>query len=224
MEGDGRRQRAILGPATLVDGFANGWLVEPTGAGTVSVTLRWTPQSGENVALVVSALAVAACLALALGLRRRRRARGGEPVLVGGADAPGASASAVMAEDADAPAVANPFATGPGRDPGLAAVLAAVCGLGAGVLVPQAVFFAVFLGVALGVALTLIVPRARGLLGLAVVGFAMGGVVYTLVLQADQHFPSGAWPTHFEQANILVWIAIVFLGADAVVDLVRRRR
>ncbi len=83
-----------LGPSTLIDGFANGWLVTPTGAGTVSVTLRWTPQRGEDIALVVSALAVMATLVLALaragdapGPRRRswrsrrrwrsRRARSG---------------------------------------------------------------------------------------------------------------------------------------------------
>lgn len=91
-------------------------------------------------------------------------------------------------------------------------------------LVPQAVFFEVFLGVSVGAALALMVPRARGLLGLAVIGFVIGDIVYTIALQASQHFPNGAWPTHFEQANILVWVAIVFLGADAVVELVRRFR
>ncbi len=108
--------------------------------------------------------------------------------------------------------------------PGWAAIAGAVCGLGAGVLVPQAVFFEVFLGVSVGAALALMVPRARGLLGLAVIGFVIGDIVYTIALQASQHFPNGAWPTHFEQANILVWVAIVFLGADAVVELVRRFR
>ena len=134
------------------------------------------------------------------------------------------STDPVVTEDIDTPALSSPFATARAVTPGLAAVLAAVCGLGAGVLVPQAVFLAVFLGVALGVAVALIVPRARGLLGLAVVGFAIGAIVYSIVVQATQHFPSGAWPTHFEVANELVWTAIVFLGADAVVELVRRLR
>jgi hypothetical protein len=107
---------------------------------------------------------------------------------------------------------------------GLAAVIGAVCGLGAGILVPQAVFFVVFLGVAAGVAVALRVPRLRGLLAVAVLGFTAAGVIYTIVLQKTQRFPSGAWPTHFEQANILVWVAIVVLGADAVVELVRRFR
>ena len=212
-----------LGHSTLVDGFANGWLVKPTGASTVAVTLRWTPQSSENIALLVSALATVACVVLALRPRRRRATRGR-----GAMTSPPVTAmlstDPVLTEDIDAPALSSPFATARALTPGLAAVLAAVCGLAAAVLVPQAIFFAVFLGVALGVAVAFIAPRARGLLGLAVVGFAVGAIVYSIVLQATQHFPSGAWPTHFEVANELVWTAIVFLGADAVVELVRRLR
>ena len=77
---------------------------------------------------------------------------------------------------------------------------------------------------ALAVGVVLIVPRTRGLLGIAVIGFALGAVVYIIVLQATQRFASGAWPIHFELADELVWIAIVLLGADAVVELVRRRQ
>jgi hypothetical protein len=218
----------ILGHSTLIDGFANGWLVQPTGAGTVVVTLRWTPQSSENIALVISALAAVVCVALALRPRRRRTTRG-SGAMAGAAAAtanaaPMPSTDPVASEDIDTPTLSSPFATARVVTPGLAAVSAAVCGLGAGVLVPQAIFFAVFLGVALGVAVAFIAPRARGLLGLAVVGFTIGAIVYSIVLQATQHFPSGAWPTHFEVANELVWTAIVFLGADAVVELVRRLR
>lgn len=219
----------VLGSSMLIDGFANGWLVKPTGSATVSVTLRWKPQTSENIALVVSAVSVLACLVLVLVRRPRRRRRASRSELAM-ASAPGTSATAtastdlVMREDIDIPALSSPFADARAVTPGLAAVLAAVCGLGAGVIVPQATFFAVFLGVALGVAVALIVPRARGLLSLAVVGFAVGAVIYSIVLQATQHFPSVAWPTHFESANELVWTAIVFLGADAVVEVVRRLR
>jgi fructose-specific phosphotransferase system IIC component len=106
----------------------------------------------------------------------------------------------------------------------MAGVVAAVCGLGAGILVPQPGFLPTFVGVVVGVTLALVVPRSRGLLAVVVVGFAAGGVVYTIVHQATEHFPSGGWPAHFESANVLVWTAIVFLGADAVVEVVRRLR
>ncbi len=220
-----------LGAPMLIDGFANGWLVRPTGAHTVTVNLRWKPQTSQNIALVISAAAVIACLVLVLRPRRRRRSVHG-----GVTPAPAPSTAALSSSDArasdeadepdepDEPVLSNPF--GPARrlSPGLAVVVASVCGLVAGVLVPQAVFFNVFVGVALAVGVVLIVPRTRGLLGIAVIGFALGAVVYIIVLQATQHFASGAWPIHFELADELVWTAIVLLGADAVVELVRRRQ
>jgi hypothetical protein len=222
VDGSGRN----LGQPTLIDGFANGWLVRPTGAGPMSVTLRWAPQSGENLMLVASAIAVLVCVALALSpLRRRRRAGPGRSAVAGaGAGAGSVTASSVAPADREVPALSSPFGAARAVPPWIAAVLAAVCGLGAGVIVPQTSFFPTFVGVAAGVTLALSVPRARGLLALAVVGFAGGGVVYIIVQQATQHFPSGGWPTHFEEANVLVWTAIVFLGADAVVELVRRSR
>jgi len=108
--------------------------------------------------------------------------------------------------------------------PALGGVVGAATGLAAAIVVPPPAFLAVFVGVALFVVLALVVPRARGLLAVAVVGFAAAGAVYTVTRQASQHFPSGGWPIHFEAANIMVWAAIVLLGADAVVELARRRR
>jgi len=158
----------VLGSSMLIDGFANGWLVKPTGSATVSVTLRWKPQTSENIALVVSAVSVLACLVLVLVRRPRRRRRASRSRARHGERRPAPPPrlrhrpTLVMREDIDIPALSSPFADAKAVTPGLAAVLAAVCGLGAGVIVPQATFFAVFLGVALGVAVALIVPRARG--------------------------------------------------------------
>ena len=75
-----------LGAPMLIDGFANGWLVRPTGAHTVTVNLRWKPQTSQNIALVISAAAVIACLVLVLlsstpskvGARRRHPCAGSE--------------------------------------------------------------------------------------------------------------------------------------------------
>jgi arabinofuranan 3-O-arabinosyltransferase len=208
---DGSGQK--LGAPTLVDGFANGWLIQPTGARTVSMTLKWAPQSGENVALLVSALAVAACVALVLWPRRRR------------SRAMAAAAQTAPPVDLDAPVVTSPFAAAKAVPLVIAAMVGVTYGLVAAILVPQAGFLAIFLGVAGGLTLALVVPRTRGLLGLAVMGFATAAVLYILVRQAAQHFFfGGGWPSEFEPANMLVWTAIVFLGADAVVELVRRLR
>ena len=62
----------------LVDGYANGWLVEPDGR-AVSVSLRWTPQRIIWAGMVVTALTLVAATAGAVVGRRRR---GTPPVLL----------------------------------------------------------------------------------------------------------------------------------------------
>jgi hypothetical protein len=54
-----------LGTPTLVNGFANGWLVEPP-AGQFTIDLEWRPQRWVWLAIAVSALANLLCLALAI--------------------------------------------------------------------------------------------------------------------------------------------------------------
>jgi len=208
-----------LGKPTLVDGFGNGWLVTPSGPGPISVTLTWAPQFDEEVVLALSGLVTLACLVLALRPRRRRSA----PVSEDGATV-GAVATEGAADGLDSPTLVNPFASSRSVPLWQAGVVGAACGLLAGLIVPQAAFVAIFLGVTLCTAASLAVPRLRGLLGLVVIGFAVGAVVYIVVTQASQHFPSAGWTGHFEPANVLVWTAVVFLGADAVVELVRRLR
>ncbi len=77
-----------LGDPTLVNGYANGWLIIPDDD-TVSVSMRWTPQGITNIALAVSAAGLVVCLVLALRRQRRVPQEGPEgltraPVLVSG--------------------------------------------------------------------------------------------------------------------------------------------
>ena len=59
-----------FGPRTMVDGYANGWLVTPDGAGEARLALQWTPQRTQWVAFAVSSAAIALCAWLVL--RRRK--------------------------------------------------------------------------------------------------------------------------------------------------------
>ncbi len=61
-----------LGPPTLVDGYANAWLVHPPRPGTVAITLEWTPQRYVWIALGLSAVGALLCLAIVAFTRRRR--------------------------------------------------------------------------------------------------------------------------------------------------------
>jgi arabinofuranan 3-O-arabinosyltransferase len=60
---DGRDE----GRPTLVNGFANGWRVDPAGPGTLLVELSWTPQRLVSWAIALSALVVGVCIGLAVG-------------------------------------------------------------------------------------------------------------------------------------------------------------
>ena len=64
-----------LGAPTLVDGFANGWQVRPSSAGTLEVSLRWTPQQVVWVGIALSIVSIVACLVVVVMTWRSRRER-----------------------------------------------------------------------------------------------------------------------------------------------------
>lgn len=68
----------VAGPRPI-DSYAAGWLVTPSGAGTLAVRADWAPQRAVDVALAVSALGGLACLALVVRGRRRGLPRRPEP-------------------------------------------------------------------------------------------------------------------------------------------------
>ncbi len=65
--------RSLPAPV-LIDGYANGWYLDPEilGSGPLTVTLTWTPQRFVWIGLVLSGLGVLACAALILFGGRRR--------------------------------------------------------------------------------------------------------------------------------------------------------
>ncbi len=211
-----------LGQPVLLDGFANGWQLDPTAlaaavhGGTVSVVLQWQPQREVDVALVVSTAAIIACLVLVF-LPRRRRARGRHSrAATAGADAVAAPATE------DAPALAVPF----GAEGPRAALWVALSG-GAVTGAIAALIAAPVAGAAVGAAtaLVLLVPRLRIVLGLAATACVVAAGVYTAVHQHQfQVPPDGAWPLSFATASRWAWAGVVFLGGDAVVDVLLRRR
>ncbi|MDQ1532516.1 MAG: arabinofuranan 3-O-arabinosyltransferase, partial [Actinomycetota bacterium] len=60
-----------LGGSKLVDGFANGWRIDPAGRQTLTVDLVWMPQRRVRLAIFLSILGALLCCAIAgLGFRR----------------------------------------------------------------------------------------------------------------------------------------------------------
>jgi hypothetical protein len=61
-------------------------------------------------------------------------------------------------------------------------------------------------------------------LGLAAIGLLIAAGTYTVVEQSHlgDAAVGGGWATYFGAASTLAWAAVVFLGADAVVELISR--
>jgi hypothetical protein len=204
-----------IGGSTVVDGYANGWLVRPAADGRpLAITMEWLPQRTVNRALFLSALAVLACLGIVVGswIRRRRRLRAGivDPV------------SPQVVED-DAPAVVvSPFVAFGARPSTLAVVLTTVVALGLGAFFVKPWVGALF---AVAVVAALLRPRWRALLTVVpVVGLAACGA-FIAVKQIRGHFMAVfEWPTFFWQVRTLGWVVILFLAGDAIVEIVRTRR
>jgi hypothetical protein len=199
-----------LGSPQLIDGFANGWRVDPAtlgGAapgGAVTVDLRWTPQARVNLALVTSALAILVCLLLAILPLVRRRTRG--------------SRDTIPADD-DAPQLARLITDGPRTPVAASVIVAVVVGVVAGAITLPVT------GIIVGAVtlLTLRVPRLRVLLAAAAVGCVLAAGVFVVARQGVDHIlAGGSWPSEFGWASTLTWAGIVFLGADATVEIVRR--
>ena len=199
-----------LGESTLADGYGNGWLVRPPADGKpFEVDLEWVPQRTVNRAIVASILSVLACvviIAVSLLLRRRRGREGLVP--------------APIERRADAE-LASPLVA-PGRRPGVFGIVLTTLialGVGAAVVTP-------WVGVLVGAAvlLVLLAPRWRGVVSLVPV-IALGGCgAYIAAKQFRTHLPATfEWPTFFWQVRTLGWIAIVFLAADALVEIARTR-
>ncbi len=200
-----------LGAPRLVDGFGNGWLLRRSdfaGRSTATVVLRWTPQSAVNAALVVSAVAGALCLLVALWPRRRRRA--------GAAGAGEFEPGPVLLEEPHGDDILS-------VRPSWRRVVGASAGAGivaGAVTVPLA-----GVAMALAVAGAGLLRRGRSVLAAAGMAGLLAAVVTMVVGEGVSGYPgNGQWPSHFEAAAVLTWLALALVVAESLVRAARRGR
>lgn len=195
-----------LGDATLIDGFANGWLIDPAVVGpSVTIDLVWSPQRTVNLALLVSAFWLALLILAAAVLTWRARRL--QTRLGAGLEVPGPVATGLIADG-----VASPGAR-----------LTAIAISGALALVIG--------GLPVGLAVTVIAglaswrPRGRLLLLLAPVA-AMGMVVVLYVgLQMRRRISTGVeWVAGFSIAHELTLIAVFCVVAETLLRFASRIR
>jgi arabinofuranan 3-O-arabinosyltransferase len=217
-----------LGAPELMDGFANGWIVNPRLVageirhGTLTLTLRWTPQRLIWAALVVSGAGLAAALLLSVLPDRTRWRRRGRHRRAAAAAGTGPGGGEVLdAEPAAAVAtLASPLAYPPARPRLLVGAVTALL-LGAGLAAVTRPWIGLAVGAAAAVAL--LVPRTRGLLTAGAVGLMVAAGAVVVVDQATHPAQAGGtWPPTFSTAAVLAWTAVACLVADAIVELVRR--
>ncbi len=65
-------KQAKFGTPTMVNGYANGWLVTPTAPGKLAIDLEWAPQQSVWLALLLSGAVVVGCFAILLAPRLKK--------------------------------------------------------------------------------------------------------------------------------------------------------
>ena len=193
-----------LGTPSLVDGFANGWLVEPSPDGPTTFSLEWEPQRMVRKALLASLLAALACLVATVRGRRWS-----------GPDGDGEMASE------------EPVAVDPrhrrrlvGARSGL--VLAGLATGFAAVNLPEWRPGALAVGLMAGLSVTGRLPhRSTTVAGLVAMGSA--AVLIAVEQVRHRHPRDFVWPQFFDHLHVLGVLAVVLLAAAALEDLVERR-
>ena len=207
-----------LGTSTLVDGFANGWYVNASTlakvapSGSFDVTLRFTPQSTVNVALILSGTAVLASIGIVATtwMRRRRRTKA-------------ESARTIVSGPSTWPLITWLWQTddwtAPSR-PTHVVIGTALAGVSAWALGGS------FAGVvtAVGVLMAMTLRRGRSILRGMMIALMAAGAAEVVIHQERYRYPPGGWPTHFDRASTLLWGAVLLLAADAALEAARRIR
>ncbi len=240
-----------LGPPQLIDGFANGWYVNPAKLGLngkqpFTITLDWTPQNLVWIALVLSAIAILACLLLGAwplslwprqGVSDERTSRfAGRRTrrLLRRSKGRSALSPTQMQERGS---IATPAWRCVRESDAHSPVLASPFVAGGsrprmltGILAASAsggitaITVTPELGLVVGIVAAAVsaVSPLRWLLSLGALGAASAAGVYTTAMQYIHHYPPGAfWPGHFETASQLAWVGIALLAADALVEMAR---
>lgn len=194
-----------LGQSVVINGYANGWLVDPGQVGPdATITIDFAPQRMVWIALVLSALGVLVCLALLLWPLKLLAGR------------PSADAPADLSVTA-----VDPFAV---EAPPVALVRALGWASIAGALTFVVAGWAVGLGIALVTLGALALRRGRvvlRMLGTALFGAAAGFVI-ARQFRGD-YLVDFNWMNLFEITHAWTLAAVALLVLDPVVGRIRSR-
>jgi arabinofuranan 3-O-arabinosyltransferase len=217
-----------LGPPTLIDGYANGWQVDPTRVadalhhGVLTVDLTFAPQHVVSVALLATLVGMMLCALVVIVPDERWRRSRWRPLRRLAATAPSATTPAV-------PLIGAPdhpvLVWDADRPPGLSWRGSLALAVGTGVVAAVVGGGVVGLVVGLVTLVATALPGTRSLLGWATAAAAVTLVVTVLVHQATHPAPpGGGWVDNLGSAGTIAWTAICLAAADVAVAVAERRR
>ncbi len=206
--------RGSLGGSTLVEGFANGWRIDPAGKPNFTVTVEWEPQRRVWIAGAISMVSILACVIIVIvtGVRSRARTRQARAL----PEAAGAVRIDVL-EDSQWAWQGSRVSLPPLRAAGLAVLIGAVTG------------FVSSIPMGLGIMIAVLVanrwPLTRSLFGVG--GAALLGVIGLYIAQAQYRHAYPAvfeWPTLSDNMIVPAWISLLVPCAMVVLDAATNRR
>lgn len=200
-----------LGVPTLINGYANAWLL-PAGEAT-TVRLEWTPQKLVRWSFVLSILSLLVAAALVAWPRRT--------AAVAGADEQRIPLDA-------RPAMPRPFEWARllrygGPTPSRTAHI--LVPVGALVLGVAAIGLAPGIVLGLVALLALRVPRIRPVLTVGAPALLAGTIAFQVLVQIVRSYPTGFdWPSYFQAVHQPAWLAVALVLLDSVIDRCWLRR
>lgn len=209
-----------LGAPTLVNGYANGWKVDPAKYGAdVTINMSWGPQKWVWAGLASSAVGVLLCLGLIIGRPRRRRGATSDAVTSGDALLEAGTTVRAAQLEQMAPVLVSPFEVD-GAPVGMARAGALTLGIGALAVVFGGPF--VGIGVAAIAFLALATRRGQTIARIACVGLFGAAIAFIVATQARNAYQVDFnWMEHFEVTHAWALAATMLLLVEVVVDIVR---
>lgn len=191
-----------LGTPVLVDGYANGWYIEPKGETNFNIDLVWKPQGTVNAALWISLLASLLCVGIITTSIIRRRKSSGLNKYSASLDSP--SLREIHTRKISIPKRSRVLLT-IGMTVGAGAVIAPWVGIVVGI----ASWFASN------------AKRSRSIIRFAPPVLLICVALGIPIIQRVKRFPPFFdWVTHFQWASWAVWLAISALVLDVLISII----
>ena len=203
-----------LGPPELINGYANGWRMDPSEVGSdTAITIRWTPQRVVWVGLALSLLGVVLCIVLLFWPPQRPRTEQTNSTDTDSTDT----------ESTDI----DPRGVGPLHVDGesLQGRIGMAAAAGIGLLTWILAGWPVGLAVTALAALALLTRRGGIVLRVVGIGSFAASAGYVLFTQWRERLVADFyWMNQFEITHAWTLAAVALLVVDAVVVGLRRRR